>query len=257
MTKPSLACYIIACQDDTDVLGNALRSVGTVADTILLVDTGLGSKYQYPRTTQPTVKEFFLETTAEGRYSVTYTNQVSLYGGEDRELATTPGRTVRLKIDYSQALNHIGQLLKDYDWVLRLDSDEMLSRELVADLPDYLAGLPSNVVTIAPYLLTLWPSMDMTSYARNYSQALTHGRIYRPLKIGWRNPIHEHQDYDGERVVWPRWWLHFRQIFQKRCIRQNGHGGDAWANMSADIRPVSELNVSWEPIVIPDEEHDA
>lgn len=228
---PKLATYILTCQDDTDILINAVKSAMSLGP-VFLFDTGQGARYQHRLDGLESVYAFYRNCKAQG-WPVYYTDQVQWLDSA---------------VDYAHARNTAGKWLANtYEWVVMLDSDEMLSKEFVHDLPALLHLLDSTdneVVTIAPEWLTLWP--DAEHYAVNYSGSLAHGRVYRPKKITWQGPIHEHQHYDGQRMEWPRKILHFRQLFTKRSQRQNGHGGDAWPRINEAVRPVSELpGVSW------------
>jgi hypothetical protein len=222
------ATYILTCQDDTDILINAVKSAIELGP-VWLFDTGQGVRYQHHSEDFIPVYGFYRQCKARG-WPVQYSDLVH-WGEQD--------------VDYSTARTKIGRYLAQFcKWVLMLDSDEMLSNEFVHGLPGLLDGISDDIVTIAPEWLTLWP--DDQHFAWNYSGVLSHGRIYRPDSVSWTNRLHEHQSYTGKRIEWDRKIIHFRQLFSQRSQIQNGHGGDAWPRISDDIRPISQLEgVTW------------
>ena len=159
------------------------------------------------------------------------------------------------EIHFGEAHNLAKDLLDKYEWVICLASDEMLSREARVDLRPLLNEIDDTevmVVTIRPKMLTFWP--DLNHYSVYWSNYLSHGRIFRPKRVRWHNPVHEHQEFDGSFMLWDRYFLHFRQVWGKRCLRQQLKTGDAWPHINDDVRPVSELSVTWQEIVVPFEE---
>lgn len=232
MTAP-VATYILTCQDDTDILSNAVNSALPLGP-VWLFDTGRGARYQRYDDSLPTVWDFYKAHNRDHGLDVHYS---------DITLWMDPAQ-----VDYGKARNQVSQFLAPmYDWIIMLDSDEMLSLELVRDVPELLrqlALLEPKVVTVAPEWLTLWP--DARHYSVAYSGVLSHGRIYQPGKVSWRGQLHEHQDFEGDRILWKRKILHFRQLFTNRSQRQNGHGGEVWPYINEEVRPVSDLTaVSW------------
>jgi hypothetical protein len=203
MTTP-LAAFIPTFQDDTDVLVNAVRSLVAIEGLreILVCDTGPGVVRNNPRPNQPTVPQFCKWAQAKG-WPVVYSAEFQFSG--------TPS--------YGELCNYYGKILEDYPWIIYLGSDEMLSAELCANLPDLLKTVRSEVSTIAPKMLSLYPD-EQTYSAGVHSTYLCHGRIYRPKKITWTNILHEHQKFNGEQLQWDRYLLHFRQLFERRCLRQ-------------------------------------
>jgi hypothetical protein len=236
-----LAAFIPAFQDDTDVLVNAVRSLVAVPGLreILICDTGPGFYHENFRTDQRTVKEFCAWACAEG-WPVSYDAGHTLAGCQD----------------FSVVRNYANAVLGDYPWIIHLDSDEVVTCELARDLQALLKSVASDVVTIAPRLLSLFP--DEQTYAVLYSNLLTHGRIYRPKFITWENPRHEHQHYRGARYEWADHCIvHCRPLFERRCQRQCGHGAAAWPSFVENLRPLENLGVpvSWPPLEWPGEEH--
>jgi len=231
-----IGTYILTCDDDTDILGNAVDSVALFSDKILLVDTGAPYASQNPRPDAESVRGF-------------YEDAATCY----------PGKMDYVEIPWDEVAgghailrNKATAILGEYDWVCFVDSDEMPSNEFCYEIRGLLENISPEVVTIVPHWLTLWP--DEEHYSLKYSQLLSHGRIVRPNKIRWVNAWHEHQNFSGKRHEWSRHILHFRQLFTNRCMRQRGHGGDAWPGINNGIREVSELDASWMPIRYPIED---
>jgi len=225
-------------QDDTDVLENAVRSLVGLEGLreILVCDTGPGFYHENFRSEQQSVRDFCVWAQAEG-WPVIY----------DAGL-----RGVR---DFSVLRNYSHEVLGDYPWIMHLDSDEVLTREIQRDLQPLLKSLSSDVVTIAPRWLTLYP--DEQTYAPTCSGFLSHGRIYQPKRVTWVNPLHEHQTYRGVRYEWEGHFIvHCRQLFERRCFRQCNHGAAAWPGFVENLRPLANLGVTvtWPTLVWPEEE---
>jgi hypothetical protein len=235
-----LAAFIPAFQDDTDVLENAVRSLVGLEGLreILVCDTGPGFYHENFRPEQRSVKDFCGWAQGMG-WPVVYDAGLVLKGVQD----------------FSVLRNYSHEILGDYPWIIHLDSDEVLTREIQRDLQSLLNGLRPEVVTIAPRWLTLYP--DEQTYSVTCSEFLSHGRIYRPKRITWVNPLHEHQNYRGERYEWAdHFIIHCRQLFERRCQRQCGHGAAAWPGFTESLRPLSALGVTvtWPTLVWSEEE---
>ena len=235
-----LAAYILTNDEDTDILINPVRSLVGVVDSILLCDVGnTVGLYNNRRPDTQTVREF-----------VDYWKR---YEGWPLEYTDATLREDDLFYDWAR--NKADELLQNREWVMFLDSDEMLSNEGRQSIQEVLQTLNERepgVSTIRPKWLTPWP--DMLHYSINYSGTLSHGRIYRPKMISWHNKYHEHQDFKGSALNWDVRILHFRQLWQNRCERQRGHRGDAWSGISDAVGLMSELPVTWGEIVHADED---
>jgi hypothetical protein len=129
-----------------------------------------------------------------------------------------------------------------------------LTDQLVTRLNRELPTLGADVATVAWQWLTLLD--DEQHYAAALTGPLAHGRLYRPERVTWQNPIHEHQSYVGRRLDWPEYMLHCRQLFAERCRRQTGFPPSAWPNCVESKRPITELGapVTWSPLTWPEEE---
>ena len=235
-----LAAFIPAFQDDTDVLVNAVRSLVGLEGLreILVCDTGPGFYHENFRPEQQSVRDFCIWAQGMG-WPVVY----------------DPGYTIRDRHDFSALRNYSHEVLGNYPWIIHLDSDEVLTGEIQRDLQPLLRSLRPEVATVAPRWLTLYP--DEQTYAASCSNFLSHGRIYQPKRITWVNPLHEHQNYRGERYEWADHFIvHCRQLFERRCQRQCGHGAAAWSGFIESLRPLSALGTTatWPDLSWPEEE---
>jgi hypothetical protein len=230
-----LAGYIISSMDDLDILPNAVESLLGIPSlsTLLIIDPGVFWT-QHPLDPGYTVKEYVEAT--NHRIGKSLLQYASVPWDE-----TAGG--------FSLLRNTAHKMLAKYDWVLFLDSDEIMTREAATYLTPLLHSQPESVSTIAPKWLTLWP--DQTHYSPFHSTFLSHGRIVRPKQTSWVNAWHEHQNYTGCRVTWNRYIVHLRQLCGNRCLRQKGHDGSAWSHINDNISEVSELAVHFSIIAWP------
>ncbi len=148
-----LHSYIMSNPDEVDVLPDALKSLSRVSDLIFVVDGGLegGTLCHYPRFTQP-LREWF--GAQEGVYIVVGpSGDYNIYHPRWRPITLRENRF----LSPADQRNWIGRFMaacQPPDWILWIDSDEILSNELVACIRDELPLVPSNVTNICPTWLT-------------------------------------------------------------------------------------------------------
>lgn len=235
----NLSAYTITCSDDTDVLWNTVRSVAETGAEHWLLDVG-----------QP----FFCQHPVDG---IPIADFVKL-----ARRRIPKARLRHVEVEWSEAngghaaLRNLGLAFTCLDdWTIQIDSDEVLTDGLIEWIANDLPKLPDEIVAVAPKLLTLVP--DERHYSTIYSQTMSHGRIVRPTKVKWQGAWHEHQEQKGMRLNIDRYLIHTRQLFTNRCIRQRGHGWEAWQGIRESIRPVDELRQHWLKLDYPPEDRNA
>lgn len=241
--KAPLAVYVICSDDDTPVLGNALRSTWglEMEPDIYVFHTGPSHLSRNSLEWTPYI------------YDVVNNNVLCL------ARASVIHSPFAGQIHFSDKLNEIGgKLSETHEWVLRIDSDEMLTNQLVAVINETFKN-PNTMRDISQYSwnwLSLYP--DEEHYGASLSGMLAHGRLYRPDRASWHNQYHEHMTVSGgRRTDWvDLYMLHFRQLFAKRCLRQTGFPPSAWSGFVESVKPLSELGrrVTWDRIEWPEEE---
>lgn len=232
-----LAVFTMCSTDDTPVLGNLLQSLyGMDLDAVIVYATGPSHLTRVPLAFPP-----------------------SLAAVIEPHLAHLPlvvvDKPLPSPLNISAYLNEVGaDLAEQYEWVMRPDTDEVLTDQLVARLNADLPYLTREVVTVAWRWLTLLD--DEQHYSAGLSGMLAHGRLYRPKFVNWNNPVHEHQQYAGQRVEYPEYMLHCRQLFAQRCQRQTGFPPAAWSGCVETKRPLAMLGMvaTWPTLVWPEEE---
>lgn len=251
-----LHSYVMSNPDEVDVLPDALESLSRVSDRIFVVDGGLGggTLCHHPRFTQPLGKWLANQKGALARYDL----------AERLDWIHRPGwqpitfRENRFLSPADQR-NWVGRMMAKFspqpDWILWIDSDEILSNELVARIRDELPHVPSNVTNICPTWLTLVE--DELHCVEHMSGPLAHARLHRPGSVVWEGNWHEHGNFEGERMWWSERVIHTRALYRRRLWTQRGHSGicggttPLWKNAKMIAVPDG---VTWPPLDWPKEE---
>lgn len=232
-----LAVFTMCSTDDTPVLGNLLRSLYKLQmDAVFVYSTGPSHLARVPLESPPSI------------YDVVMDHKAYLP-------LTVINKPLPAPLDISAYLNEVdAALAPEYQWVMRPDTDEVLTDQLINRVNDDLPYLASTVATVTWRWLTLLD--DEQHYSASLSGTLTHGRLYRPGLVKWSNPIHEHQTYAGQRLEYPEYMLHCRQLFARRCQRQTGFPPSAWPNCVETKNPLANLGVTvtWPALMWPNEE---
>lgn len=231
-----LAVFTMCSTDDTPVLGNLLQSLfGLKLDAVIVYLTGPSHLTRTPLEFPPNI------------YDVVMPHRAHLP-------ITIVDKPMPAPLNISAYLNEVDVELEEYAWVMRPDTDEVLTDQLVDRINADLPYLTSAVATVAWRWLTLLD--DEQHYSAGLSGMLAHGRLYRPGRVTWNNPVHEHQVYTGQRIEYPEYMLHCRQLFTQRCRRQSGFPPSAWSNCVETKRPLADLGVTvtWPTLAWPEEE---
>lgn len=101
--------------------------------------------------------------------------------------------------NYSKVRN-MGLDMSESDWVLFLDSDEILSTETALGMRDKLESLPDDALVLRTYIISLLD--DGHYFGRTWQKGFrpdsgTHGRIVRRGFGRWERKAHEIYNYPG------------------------------------------------------------
>lgn len=243
--------YVMTCPDEADVLSGCLDSLSNVSDRIFIVDGGLGggSLIHRARYTER-ISEWIQKQSNFGRECCPGTET---WGGIPITLWENQF------LDPGNQRNFIMSAMMHWpeqpDWILWIDSDEILSHQFSLSVRDFLSRLPDSVTNVCPKWLTL--VQDESHCVPHMSNWLAHGRLYRPGSIYWNSGWHENQYYEGQRVQFDVRVLHLRALFRRRLWIQRGHpqvaGRDnpLWGDARIESVP---SGVTWDKIRWPDGE---
>jgi len=243
--------YTFTFPDETDILANTLNSLSRCVDKIILVDGGTSHAFVHNTRNSIPVAEWL-----SSRPEVVFVNN----GKSDRSLwvwnATPLEFLYHEYVDPGSqrnfVLDWINSQAEKPDWVVALDSDEVLSLESELGMREYLTSLPNNVTNVVQPLLNLIQD-EQHCAAGHHSDWLCHSRLHRPDAVHYNLGYHEHQTYQGTRVQWNTRIIHQRMLYRRRIWLQRGAPTlrSAWDDIQMVDVP---QGVTWMPLVWPKEE---
>ncbi len=218
--------YTISNADETDVLANALSSmVRATIDKIVLVDSGTEKALIHNQRLFVPVDEWLNSRKEYSQSDKTWngTELVLLHHKWD-----DPGHA------RNWVLRWIEEQVDKPEWIVAVDSDELLSNEAESQLRSYLEQTPADVTNIVQPLLNLVQD-ERHCGGGHHSTWLCHARIHRvgTDKVWYTGSYHENEEYRGVRVQWTPRLIHTRMLFRKRLFLQRGHPTlrDAWSDL--------------------------
>lgn len=123
------------------------------------------------------------------------------------------------------------------DWILQLDSDEMITKEFARDLRDKLASLPPETLVLRPKRLSLLDDDCTTSFGWHPNERpklRLHGRIFKRGTGKYEGPKnHEQYIYPGRKLKlddpkhpkkdWHDYYLIHLWLYKDNLMRRRWH----------------------------------
>lgn len=241
--------YVMSFPDDCDVLPDALDSLAHISDRLFVVDGGMtdGTLSHHPRYRIPLSEWFPTQEQFRG-WTLTSNHERS---GIWRKISLTlfdhPFRDPAHQRVY--ILSEMMQRGYQPDWIIWIDSDEVLSHEFIRDVHARLESFPKEVVGVYVKRLCLVQD-EQHCVDSSQSNWLAHPTIHRPGVVKFSGNWHEHMLIDREHLErWDSWAIiHSRALFRKRLWEQRGHSdianGDTllWSGVHMENVPIG---VTW------------
>lgn len=239
---PTIAVSIATYSGETDHLVNLFNSLEDLKpDEVCIVDTTVSGKdmvfWQW-LTYQETLRQF--------RFELRY------YPWDG---------------SYSRIKNAALEMVTS-DWVLMLDSDEMLTREAALDMRKMLDGLPKHVLAVRFPRIALLDDQRCCHpwrWPRQRPGAGMHPRIVKAHTGHYVNDMHERYEYPGRNINFfspdhPKWdwreyyfihnWLYLDNVLRRRWGKNVVLKNIPRTGIVAQIRVVQNMIIDPRPLHI-------